>query len=137
MAEGTEIPTTPTNIIPFKPAEPAKQEPPTDPTKIYQDLANSLATVLQLKTAAARIAMFYALQFVKVFDIKHQGYGPDSINRHGEHGVLIRLDEKVARILKAVKSGHESPDEKVQDNWMDIAIYGVMGFMLRVGAWPR
>lgn len=65
-------------------------------------------------------------------------YGSNNIAAFGEVGCLIRGYDKQARLRNALidKAGLEAKDEKVEDSWMDLINYGIMGLMCRRGKWP-
>lgn len=66
---------------------------------------------------------------------RHHDYGPENIQRHGELGVAIRMDDKLARINNLLKSGSEAKGEPREDAWGDLANYGKMGVLLEREWW--
>lgn len=71
----------------------------------------------------------------RVMFIRHHDYGPENIQRHGELGVAIRMDDKLARINNLLKSGDEAKGEPREDAYGDLANYGKIGALLVRGWW--
>jgi len=64
---------------------------------------------------------------------KHHDYGPQNILKFGELGVLVRISDKLERLLNLHKKGFDPLNESALDNFFDIAGYAVIGVMLRKG----
>jgi len=62
---------------------------------------------------------------------KQRDYGKSNINDFGEFGVIVRLNDKVARLKNLYKSGKEPANESIDDTWIDVVGYGIIGCMLR------
>jgi hypothetical protein len=65
---------------------------------------------------------------------KHHDYGADNLKRHGLKGILVRLDDKTARIdnLLKIKDG-SAPNkvgETIEDTFYDIAGYAIQAILL-------
>ena len=64
---------------------------------------------------------------------KQHDYGQANILDFGEFGVLVRTNDKIAR-LKNLYSSKKSPkNETVDDNWKDNAGYSIVALMVRRG----
>jgi len=75
---------------------------------------------------------------VRVWKERQKKYGRANIARTGAPGVLVRIADKQARLEQAYKGkGFDSPDESVQDTWIDQANYGAIGLMCHKGWWPE
>ena len=59
---------------------------------------------------------------------KQHDYGHDNINAFGELGLLIRINDKIARLKNLV--GKEGITEPRIDAWKDIAGYAIIALML-------
>ena len=59
---------------------------------------------------------------------KQHDYGHDNINAFGEFGVLVRTNDKIARLRNLV--GKEGITEPRIDAWRDIAGYAIIALML-------
>ena len=101
----------------------------TEKTELQQQFAG-----LDLKTDMGVQAMKLALKFVKVLDEKQQDYGPDNITISGELGVIVRSQDKLCR-LKHLLGKKTVNNESVSDSWMDLANYGLIGYMVHNGKW--
>jgi hypothetical protein len=110
----------------------------------------NLAAELGIKTQIGQKALRLALANVQTLDRKQQDYGSQNIARHGEFGVLVRCDDKTARIanLLSKRKGIELADspadcvmpdqaqnESRLDSWLDLANYGLIGAMVLQGDW--
>ena len=62
---------------------------------------------------------------------KQRDYGHDNINAFGEFGVLVRTNDKVARLRNL--QGKEGITEPRIDAWRDIAGYALIALMLDEG----
>lgn len=81
------------------------------------------------------------LEDIKVFDKKQSDYGSKNISEFGEHGVLVRCNDKMSRLKKLLKyqqaGGYkESSNESIGDSWLDLSNYSVIARMCRKGVWP-
>lgn len=61
-------------------------------------------------------------------------YGPGNIAQFGDYGVLVRLSDKLARLQHSLELNHS--DESVEDTWLDIAGYALIGLAWSRGLWP-
>ena len=114
------------------------------------DYIPSLAAELGIKTQIGQKALCIALANVQTLDRKQQDYGSQNIARHGEFGVLVRCDDKTARIANLLRqqpkleltddpSEQAGPDkaqnESRLDSWLDLANYGLIGALVMKGEW--
>lgn len=63
---------------------------------------------------------------------KQRDYGHRNIMDFGEYGVLVRLNDKVAR-LKNLLGKKEPKNESLDDTWQYAANYAIIALMLRKG----
>lgn len=73
---------------------------------------------------------------VEVFELmedRHQKYGSGNIAKRGIPGILVRLDDKLARIDNG---DMDYADESYRDAWMDVVGYGLVALMCLDGNWP-
>lgn len=68
---------------------------------------------------------------------KQIDYGPNAISRFGLEGILIRMSDKLERLihLQQLKSDPEV-DESIEDTLRDIAGYAILGLMVQSGNFP-
>lgn len=66
---------------------------------------------------------------------KQKDYGPGNIEAFGEVGLLVRLSDKINRLINLLSKDDQTTatDESIEDTWMDIANYGVIGVAIRKG----
>ena len=76
---------------------------------------------------------------VQLFDTKQQDYGSTNIAACGEMGIAVRLQDKVSRmqnlLLKELKGESGVNHESLEDTYLDIANYGLIGVLLRRRLW--
>lgn len=79
---------------------------------------------------------------------KNADYSSANIKGTGELGVVVRLWDKVARLmnltgfkLDVAISSYDKPkqpkNESVDDAYMDLAVYGIIGMLVRKDAWGK
>jgi hypothetical protein len=64
---------------------------------------------------------------------KQKDYGHENIMAFGEFGILVRANDKMARLKNLLKSGTVPLNESVEDSWRDLANYGIIALMVRRG----
>lgn len=62
---------------------------------------------------------------------RQRKYGPNNINRHGEGGIVVRLDDKIERLMNQM----EFEDDSREDGWIDVCNYALIAQMLLKGTW--
>ena len=72
-----------------------------------------------------------ALGIAELVIRKQRDYGHDNINAFGEFGILVRTNDKVARLRNL--HGKEGVTEPRIDAWRDIAGYALIALMLDEG----
>lgn len=65
---------------------------------------------------------------------KRRDYGQGNIARHGELGIIVRADDKLARLQNLLKA-HTVNHESIEDTWQDLAGYGIIGLLFKKGKW--
>ena len=74
-------------------------------------------------------------QMRKVMIDRHRKYGPGNISRSGKLGIRVRIGDKLERLDHS--EGKDYADESEGDAWLDIANYGLIGFMVHNEMWVR
>ena len=98
----------------------------------WGDLATGESGDIELEKAWLReVGKIYAL-----FCKKQRCYGSGNIAKFGEHGVLIRVNDKLERLINLVKGGDNPLDETIEDTWRDLADYSIIALLCRSGQWP-
>lgn len=68
----------------------------------------------------------------KLMIAKQKDYGPKNILDFGEKGVLVRANDKVARLRNLLWKKDKTPEnESIEDSWKDLANYAIIALMLR------
>lgn len=68
--------------------------------------------------------------FSAVLVTKQHDYGPENIARFGRIGLLVRLHDKISRLINLLRRGVEPKNESLRDNYMDVINYCAIGMML-------
>jgi len=64
---------------------------------------------------------------------KQRDYGKDNILDFGEFGILVRSNDKIARLKNLHKTGREAVNEPKQDAWRDLGGYALLAMILYRG----
>jgi len=74
-----------------------------------------------------------AAECVALLISKQKDYGKGNILEFGELGLLIRANDKMARLKNLLSShGETSPkNESIDDTWCDLANYAIIALMVR------
>lgn len=73
-------------------------------------------------------------ELLAMFLKKHRDYGKGNIMSIKELGISMRLAEKVERLknlLMKQEMGEAPVNESVEDTWIDIAVYAIIGVLFR------
>ena len=77
----------------------------------------------------------------ELFDLllsKHADYGPKNISDSPGgplNGLRVRMHDKLARINNLVDSGAKPEHESLEDSFMDMANYAIIGLLVLRGQW--
>ena len=75
-----------------------------------------------------------ALEIAELLDQKRQDYGTENIKKFGSYGVLVRVSDKVERLINLSKRNDTPNFESIEDSWRDIAGYAILALIeLREG----
>lgn len=77
-------------------------------------------------------------EYLELWKKKQKSYGPGNIAKFGELGCLIRSTDKIERLRNMIYLNRKNPlaDESVEDTWLDLMGYALMGLMCHRGRWP-
>ena len=70
---------------------------------------------------------------------KQRDYGPDNIAKSPFgplFGLLVRMYDKQARAVNLVGKGQEAQHESLEDTFIDMLNYSVIGLLVLRGQWP-
>jgi hypothetical protein len=71
---------------------------------------------------------------------KQIDYGPKNIsNAPGGPmmGLAVRLHDKISRLANLLENNIEPNNESIEDTFLDIANYGMIGLMITQDKWPK
>ena len=74
-----------------------------------------------------------AEEIVKLLISKQSDYGKNNILDFGEYGILVRSNDKMARLKNLNQKGVNPANESIEDTWKDISGYAIIALMLRRG----
>jgi len=66
---------------------------------------------------------------LELFKMKNKDYG-DAFANYGSIGVLVRMGDKISRLVNIDKNKIEIKDEKMRDTLIDLHNYAAMAIML-------
>jgi hypothetical protein len=78
-------------------------------------------------------------ELFSIFKKKQKSYGPKNISTFGERGVVVRMNDKLQRLIRLVWDGVANPlqDENIRDTYIDMADYALIALLVRDGKWPE
>jgi hypothetical protein len=98
--------------------------------------------VLDCNGASGNVKLEHAMaqNIIKMFEIfkkKQASYGCGNISEFGEKGVIIRMNDKMKRLIKLVWNGEPNPlaDENIEDTYFDMADYALIALLVKAGKW--
>lgn len=68
-----------------------------------------------------------------VLSQRHNLYGAKSLLMCGEVGILVRCIDKLCRIENMVSKGLEDTEDPIEDAWLDLFNYAILGYVLIKG----
>jgi hypothetical protein len=76
----------------------------------------------------------------ETFRRKQEDYGPGNIangwNNWGPQSLLIRMDDKMQRLINLIRGGGDPRNESVEDSLLDLANYATIMRLCMRGQWP-
>jgi hypothetical protein len=70
-------------------------------------------------------------ELLEMFLQKHADYGKGNILSGKELGIAFRINEKAERLKNLLMSGNTPENESVEETFVDIAVYAVIGVLYR------
>lgn len=64
---------------------------------------------------------------------KQKDYGTGNIEAFGEAGVLVRMSDKINRLLNLYQCETPPENESIEDSWIDLLNYALIGVCLARG----
>ena len=71
-----------------------------------------------------------ALSIAEMLITKQHDYGKANITDFGELGILVRSNDKIARLKNLSKNKANPKNESKRDSWADLAGYSILALML-------
>ena len=68
---------------------------------------------------------------------KHSDYGKGNILSGKELGIAFRIGEKAERLKNLLTSGSIPTNESIEETFVDIAVYAVIGVLYRRGQFQK
>ena len=99
------------------------------------DPLDALANAYGIETDMGREALRIAVDNIQVMDSKQRDYGSNNIAAFGEYGVLVRTWDKVSRLKNLLQNNSEPKNESIEDSWLDLANYAIIGVLCRRNLW--
>lgn len=111
----------------------------TIPATFTEGDLDALCTKLNCQEPLTRAFILVSLENAILFDGKQRDYGPRNISGFGILGVLVRMNDKMERLKTLFGTGkrRKPKNESIQDTLRDISNYGVIGYMVEKGVWPK
>lgn len=104
-------------------------------------LVEHIWTILECREEQTKTIIEQLLNDIQLFDQKQADYGPYNISKFGVIGVLVRVSDKIERLINLHKdstltSGTPTPsNESTTDSWQDLSVYGAIARVLNEGNW--
>jgi hypothetical protein len=130
--------------------------PPSTPTVLCRNCTRECVPNSTYTAPAGKAAAFWyprgesadTLAEDKVLDVmavafdlwqaRHRKYGRGNIATTGAVGCAVRSQDKLARLLNVyLHNSGKGDDETVNDSWLDLINYAVMGYMCHNKTWPE
>lgn len=93
---------------------------------------------LNINTAAGRESVRYALANCILVERKQLDYGPHNISKFGAYGCLLRMSDKLERLIHLMKNRRKrATNESIQDSYRDLSNYAIIALMCEDNKWPR
>ena len=71
---------------------------------------------------------------------KHKDYGPKNISESPGgplNGLRVRMHDKLARINNLIDNGKQPENEPLEDSFLDMANYAIIGLLVLRGQWEK
>jgi len=109
------------------------ESPPAAPTTVALACDGSSGAPELERAIAERMAAAF-----EVFKQRQKKYGPGNIARRGPAGIMVRTDDKLARLDRVFFGGaaDDMTDESVRDTLLDVANYALIALVCHEGEWP-
>jgi len=85
----------------------------------------------EFRPEAIRIIAHHTVaeEIALLLDRKRADYGTENIKKFGSQGVLVRVSDKVERLINLSRKDGQVNFESVEDTWKDIAGYAILALL--------
>lgn len=99
------------------------------------DLISRICQEYDIQTPIGKDALKIMLENAALLDRKNRDYSKENIAAFGEFGVLVRANDKICRLKNLLFAMDAPKNESIEDSWVDLGCYSVIGIMLRRNLW--
>lgn len=114
--------------------------PMSTPATYRTALLDEITKELGLKTELAQLILPVMLSNLQKLDGKQQDYGAENLHKFGTFGVVVRMNDKMERIVNLSKKSGASTspvNESMQDSFLDLSNYGLIAYVIDNGSFRR
>lgn len=120
--------------------------PVTKQALVEQAEAQKLILALGLTTELAQAVVPVLIRNLITLESKQKDYGPHNLIKFGEYGVVVRMGDKMERIINLSKKQRQAYgnttemyacNEPMADSFLDMANYSLIGYVMQTGVWPK
>ena len=105
------------------------------------ELVKEIFERLNCKHEITKIYIKTLLETISRFEKKQEIYTTNNISDSGEIGIVTRIGDSLTEIKKYLSISQETrdelmlTDEKITKDFLDIGVFGIIGFIFRNGQW--
>jgi len=114
------------------------------PNKTTQELIDHVFNSLNCSEDLTKKIIKYFLEDIALFDKKQKDYGPANISKFGIFGVIVRVSDKIERLLHLHQKSLQSDtypisvqNEPIEDSWTDLSVYGAIARAVNNDEWSK
>lgn len=112
-------------------------------------LVQKVVSALNLETDLAKAVLPVMLKNLQTLDRKQQDYGSQNLIKFGPFGVIVRMSDKLERLVNLFKKREKLKDagapnaeafalnEPVADSFLDGGNYNYIAYVMEIGLWPK
>lgn len=87
-------------------------------------------------SALQRLGTDVLVEYLELWVKKHHDYGPENHAIWGTQGCVIRATDKLMRLKRWYFDSMAMQNEPIEDTWLDLIGYGLIGLVIKRGQWP-
>lgn len=101
--------------------------------QIFEEACYEIAKEMTVPKTFEEAVRLVALEIAQLCINKQKDYGKQNIMEFGEFGVLVRSNDKFARLKNLILNNKEALNEPKIDGWKDVVGYGLIALLLDRG----